>query len=502
MLIGRRAPLALCLIALAGCRPGREAVAPDLVAGLPVVRTPAVAPREKLSAVLRRFVDAGRSDERLRLLVDLGVQLDIAAVADPLQDGAIPRPLRRDTVVAALRSLAESTQATLRPLLDDLVRRGAMDSGYRGFSVVNRLLVRAAPAAVRALAERDEVARLVEARADPNPALMSAAGALAGGPAGSWAHEAVGVARAWQRGLDGTGVVVGIIDAGASAAHEQLRANYRQGARAWYDPSGKAATPSDGLDGHGTGMVSAAVGANVAGKTVGVAPRARWIACVGIPRGRYDNVALTECADWMLAVGRPDVLINSWSLPSAGCDREFERVVAAWRAAEIVPVFAAGNYGPGPGTDRSPANYRGVLAVGGLASDRRVLARSSRGPNRCDGSVYPALVAPAGDVTVAHPLAPSAYVQSRGTSVAAGLVAGAAALLLQRYPDATVAEIEAALRAGAVDLDPPGPDNAAGYGRLDILGALDSLGALLKRRETRIGARPASHVHAVTRSSR
>ncbi len=62
--------------------------------------------------------------------------------------------------------------------------------------------------------------------------------------------------------------------------------------------------------------------------------------------------------------------------------------------------------------------------------------------------------------------------------MAAGLVAGAAALLLERYPQATVVELEEALRRGALERGAPGPDNTMGYGLLYIPGALDALGRL------------------------
>ncbi|NIN11827.1 MAG: S8 family serine peptidase, partial [Gemmatimonadales bacterium] len=76
-------------------------------------------------------------------------------------------------------------------------------------------------------------------------------------------------------------------------------------------------------------------------------------------------------------------------------------------------------------------------------------ARSSRGPNSCDGSTYPAIVAPAFGVLAAFPLTESSYILSEGTSIAAGLVAGAAALLLQRHPQAAVYDLEEALRSSA-----------------------------------------------------
>ena len=62
-----------------------------------------------------------------------------------------------------------------------------------------------------------------------------------------------------------------------------------------------------------------------------------------------------------------------------------------------------------------------------------------------------------------------------GTSFAAAYVAGASALLLQKFPEARVDRIEEALRRGAIDLGPPGPDTAFGYGLINVPRALEYL---------------------------
>ena len=316
------------------------------------------------------------------------------------------------------------------------------------------------------------------------------------GGEGSWGVEAIGAPAAWQQGFDGTGVVVGAIDSGATAVHEQLAAGFRGGDRSWLDPANGSAESRDTRFGHGTGVLSCAVGRNAAGITLGVAPGAQWIACAGLPEGRYNNVLATRCADWMLNVGQPDVLVAAWVLPRTGegCDRSLQPIVDAWRAAEILPVFPAGNFGPEPRTDRSPANYnslypdgRTALSIGGLGRDGGLIAESSRGPGGCDGAVFPLLVAPAEDLFTAFPLSSSTYLHARGTSFAAGLAAGAAAILIQADPEASISEIEDALLAGAADLGPPGADSTFGYGRLDIPGALKALN-LVKKGDLRRGA--------------
>ncbi len=436
-------------------------------------------PAAKLSPGLRRALASSRPDDKLPVMVDLATQLDLDSLGAALRRQGLGRLERRRVVVTALRRVAEQGQAPLRPVLERLKRRGAVDS-YRGVAVVNRFIVVATAAGIRALAERGEVAAVIEETAGGAEILAGGGGGGGGGvlrraPRGrsSWALTAIGADRAWKQGLDGRGVVVGLIDAGASAAHEQLKGNFRGGDGAWYDPSGRAPTPRDGTTGHGTTLLSVAVGRNVRGLTVGVAPGARWVACAGVPGGRYDNIALTECADWMLDVAQPDVLLNAWVLPTPGCDRSLARIVDAWRAAEILPVFAAGNNGPAAPSDASPANY--AFSVGGVTRRGTAYPRSGRGPNSCDASIYPSVVAPAEDVPAAFPLAGTTYIRANGTSVAAAVTAGAAALLLQRFPEASVSQLERALRAGARDLGPPGPDNTFGYGLLSVPGALAAL---------------------------
>lgn len=111
----------------------------------------------------------------------------------------------------------------------------------------------------------------------------------------------------------------------------------------------------------------------------------------------------------------------------------------------------------------TPADARGALAVGAISwRDNKLESFSSRGPTN-DGRLKPELVAPDRVTTRAYrgEIFP-------GTSASTPHVAGAAALVMSRFPQMTAAEVRAFLESNAVDMGPGGPDTAYGYGRLQL----------------------------------
>ena len=180
----------------------------------------------------------------------------------------------------------------------------------------------------------------------------------------------------------------------------------------------------------------------------------------------------------------------------------------AW-AAGITVVCAAGNYGrsvpddqnspPQFGSITSPGNDPHVITVGAIntrgtldRSDDVIASYSSRGPSAVDLVLKPDLVAPGNRVIslaapgsalytqaaggLLDPLAyggtgPGAYLTLSGTSMAAPVVAGAAALLLQADPTLTPDTIKARLMLSATKV--AWMDYASyGAGYLNVVGAL------------------------------
>lgn len=175
----------------------------------------------------------------------------------------------------------------------------------------------------------------------------------------------------------------------------------------------------------------------------------------------------------------PHVVNNSWAFERPGCETEFQGDIAVLRAADILPVFAAGNAGPAGATSRSPANNPGAFAVGSIDNNAVVAPESSRGPSACadDDATFPELVAPGVNVRSSDLF--DLYAPFGGTSIAAAHISGTLALLLSVRPNAAVFDQETALLEGAADLGAPAADDTYGVGRVDAFRAHERITAIV-----------------------
>lgn len=288
----------------------------------------------------------------------------------------------------------------------------------------------------------------------------------------------------WESDLAGEGVVVGIMDSGVDLNHPDLIEKWRGGANSWFDPYGVHPTPVDYI-GHGTQATGLIVGGDNSGYQVGVAPKAKWIAAkIFDDSGEAGLSEIHEAFQWMMDPDNdpstddaPDIINNSWGIENQinECLSFFSEDLASLRQAEIAVVFSAGNFGPHAETSISPPNDPSIeFSVGSINQNQEVEFTSSRGPSACDGTIYPKLVAPGGNVFTTDKL-PNSYNIVSGTSFAAPHVSGAIAQLMSAPFAATLSQIESAFRETARDIDLFGDDNNAGYGLIDVASAYEWL---------------------------
>jgi serine protease AprX len=287
-------------------------------------------------------------------------------------------------------------------------------------------------------------------------------------------------------GYDGAGIGVAVIDSGA-AWHDDLSANGGPQRVVHFDdyvsPGHK--TPYDD-HGHGTHVagIIAGNGFDSAGARSGIAPAADLVVLKVLDktgRGRVSDVI--AALDHVVSIKSSyNIRVVNLSVAAAVLDSYDvdPLTVAARRAVEagLVVVAAAGNRGEGAtgrvqyGGIAAPGNAPWVLTVGATShagtidrADDSIARFSSRGPTAIDYLAKPDLVAPGVGIeslsapgsrlytTLSPFLLPGSvpsvslpYLSLTGTSMAAPVVTGTVALMMQANPSLTPNAVKAILQ--------------------------------------------------------
>lgn len=467
-----------------------QAIAAAVTATLAV--GPAVAHAGTVAPDLQARVAGDGGAAEVPVIIHFADRLDLEALRgdldrtlaqrypDPQDRKTARKKVKRALLVDGLRRQARAGERRVQALL---AARGARPD-LQSLWLVNALAGRVPGDLIQALAALPGVERVALDAEVQGPGT----GTAPTGPT-NWNLDMTGAPALWLQGHTGSGVVVASVDTGVDASHPDLGPRWRGGAHDWFDPYGQHATPAD-ANGHGTRVLGLVLAADAGYYQVGMAPDARWIAAKIFNDSNTATLSgIHQAYQWALDPdGDPltddaaDIVNNSWDLANTvnQCVQEFAPDIALLKEAGIAVVFAGGNYGPNPNTSVSPANDPAATSVGAVDSSASVDYSSSRGVNACDGGVYPHLVAPGVSVWTTVRVADSPYYpygSVSGTSFAVAHVSGAMALLMAAFPQATVSQVETALRTTAADRGGAGPDTSYGYGLMDVVAAHDWLAA-------------------------
>jgi len=387
-------------------------------------------------------------------------------------------PDRQEAVIGGLQTHAQRSQQSILATLAVAHSQGLV-SRVIPFWVFNGLSITATEDVIQGLASRSDVTSITPDAIDIIPVgntnLVQPADNL----------TAIHAPALWDLGDYGQGVVVANMDTGVDLSHPDLNSRWRGGSDSWYDPYNQhPSTPTD-ISGHGTWTMGVMVAGDASGTSLGVAPQAQWIAVkIFDDAGNATATAIHLGFQWLLdpdnnpaTADAPQVVNNSWSFGNPGCNLEFQNDLIALRLVGILPVFAAGNYGPNSSTSVSPANYPEAFAVGAVDNSGGLQPYSSRGPSACGetSSIFPELVAPGANITTTDLY--SLYTQASGTSMSAPHISGVLALLINAFPGISTESQAAALLNTSLDLGTAGADNDFGYGMVDSLAAYNWLAA-------------------------
>jgi hypothetical protein len=285
----------------------------------------------------------------------------------------------------------------------------------------------------------------------------------------------VSAPQAWGAGFTGNGVKVAVLDTGADFSHPDLVGQVAERA----DFTVEGGTAADG-HGHGTHVASiiAGSGAGASGERRGVAPGAKLLVGKVLDDDGFGSESqIIAGMEW--AATRAKVInmsLGGWE-PSDGTDPMSQAVNSLTAAHGTLFVVAAGN----EGVDNyitSPAAAAAALTVGAVDFDDRVAWFSSRGPLINTRAAKPELVAPGVEIVAARAagteigrVIDSRYTAVSGTSMAAPHAAAGIAILAQRHPEWTPAQLKSAL-VGAVDPLRGADTYVVGAGRLNVARAL------------------------------
>jgi serine protease AprX len=307
---------------------------------------------------------------------------------------------------------------------------------------------------------------------------------------------------AWQRAATGNGVGVAVIDSGISGDLPDFVTGGRSRviASAVTNP---CATDANDHFGHGTHVAGLIAGnslnspvkRNLAGRYMGVAPRANLIS-VKVADDDGETTVLDVIYGIQFAVDNKDrfgIRVVNLSLSSTVpesylTDPLDAAAESAWFSGLVV-VAAAGNDGvASDAVSYAPGNDPYVISVGGVddrgtrSRDDDVLAPwSSRGVTQ-DGFQKPDVLAPGLRLVSTLAIGSDfeklcrkciigrAYFRLSGTSMSAAVVSGAVALMLEKRPGLTPNQVKGAMLATRYNV--PGTGAA-----VDALAALDGTGS-------------------------
>lgn len=320
----------------------------------------------------------------------------------------------------------------------------------------------------------------------------------------------------WELGYTGKGVLVAMLDTGANIEHVDLKDNLWDGGEEYpnhgYNTFSDNHDVHDGFE-HGTHCGGIICGNGTSGTQTGIAPDAELM-IVKVVDDAGSGGASTICAGMEFALEHGADLLNmSLGLPSivaSAATREMLRAACVnTMEAGVVSTVAVGNDGqlqisfPVPNSVRIPAgcpppwihpdqeiNAGGLsccIAVGAVDYSNERAPFSSIGPYTWQetsyadypydpgiGLIRPDVCAPGVGIKSCDPKSNTGHVMMDGTSQAAPCVAGVIALMLEKNPNLTPADICRILETTATKLS-ENKDNYTGSGCINALAAIEQV---------------------------
>lgn len=349
----------------------------------------------------------------------------------------------------------------------------------------------------------------------------------------SWGVEKVKATDLWKTGIDGSGIVVAVIDSGANLEHPDLKPNFwKNPGETGIDANGKDKA-TNGVDddsngyiddvlgwnfedknnnpkdenGHGSQTAGIVGGAGTGGTKTGVAPKAKLMilrSCCNTPTQIFESNTW-EAMQYAVKNGARVISMSlSAKHPSKPSYAKWRRASEVLLTAGVVHINSAGNRGSDyvPNNIGAPASNpppwfhpkqeftsapTSIITIGATDAEDALRDYSSTGPVTWEsieeykdfaydkgnktGLIKPDVCGPSEIPSTA--MTGKGYTADfGGTSSATPVIGGVVALLLQAKPTLTVAQVLETLQMSAVKVESEF-NNKCGAGRVDALAAVE-----------------------------
>ena len=475
---------------------------------------------QTIDPALLEVMGQSRNNEKIRVFVIMRQQYDQQQLNRRAAQFTT-RAERREFVVNELKQFAETSQYDLRHILTEM-QRGDLVSEPKVLWIANAIFFEATREAILSLAERSDI--MVIGFDEERNWLPDGEESQPANPTRGITSNVtqVNANQVWNLGYTGQGVVVAVIDSGVNYNHLDLADHLWDGGTEFpyhgYDIYNNDNNPMDD-HGHGTHCAGTVCGDGTAGSQTGVAPDATLmcVKCLN-SSGRCNDSHFISAIQWAVDHGCDVISMSLGGHGHSGAEKTIIRNACVnVLNAGVIASIAAGNEGnqlssypipdnvglPGgcpppyldPEQEINPGGLSCSVCVGAVDWNDGSASFTSHGPRSWSDSDYddypyivgsqtkiglirPDVCAPGVNVISADYTNLSGYTTMSGTSMATPCVAGCMALMLSKNNNVTPENLCRILEETAVPLS-TGKSNIYGYGRVDVLAAINAMNPLL-----------------------
>ena len=448
--------------------------------------------------------------------IDVNIMLKAQMTSDDfsvLNCKSDSKEVRRELVTNELKKFAEKSQRDIMSVINAEERSNSVID-IKTYWIANFINCKAKRDVIYQLASHPDVA-LITYNSEMDTEFMLSNEETRGTQAatGTIAQHVTQIKadKVWDLGYTGKGVVVAVLDSGSNLNHADIKDHLWNGnGKYGYNVHSTNSTPLDeGSNGHGTHCAGIVCGDGTSGQKTGIAPDATLMTIKIIGGGRCTAQNLVEGVQKAAELGA-DIISLSVGRENPDENRAlFRQTFTNLLQSNIAAAVACGNDGNTaisvPHNVRTPGdcpppwihpdqqgnannNLTSVISVGAVNENNVVSPSSSKGPvtwqniagyndypyNPGIGLIRPDIAAPGENVYSLNVNNNNGYWGKSGTSQAAPCVAGVMALMLEKNPDLTPADLCRIIETTASN-KPANKNNSMGSGVIDALAAVQAV---------------------------